>query len=102
MKKMKRFLALITVVILVLLYAATLIFALIDSPWAFSMFKACIGMTVILPALLYIYFWIYKVLNKNSDDDTRSGKQPASAKKPICILLCKPAFILPRFFISHF
>ena len=58
MKKMKRFLALITVVILVLLYAATLIFALIDSPWAFSMFKACIGMTVILPALLYIYFWI--------------------------------------------
>ena len=74
MKKMKRLLALITVVILVLLYAATLIFALIDSPWAFSMFKACIGMTVILPALLYIYFWIYKVLNKNSDDDTRSGK----------------------------
>ena len=74
MKKMKRFLALITVVILVLLYAATLIFALIDSPWAFSKFKACIGMTVILPALLYIYFWIYKVLNKNSDDDTRSGK----------------------------
>ena len=74
MKKMKRFLALITVVILVLLYAATLIFALIDSPWAFSMFKACIGMTVILPALLYIYFWIYKVLNKNSYDDTRSGK----------------------------
>lgn len=74
MKKMKRFLALITVVILVLLYAATLIFALIDSPWAFSMFKACIGMTVILPALLYIYFWIYKVLNKNSDDDTRSVK----------------------------
>ena len=74
MKKMKRFLALITVVILVLLYAATLIFALIDSPWAFSMFKACIGMTVILPALLYIYFWIYKVLNKNSDDDTISDK----------------------------
>ena len=74
MKKMKRFLALITVVILVLLYAATLIFALIDSPWACAMFKACIGMTVILPALLYIYFWIYKVLNKNSDDDTRSGK----------------------------
>ena len=74
MKKMKRLLALITVVILVLLYAATLIFALIDSPWAFSMFKACIGMTVILPALLYIYFWIYKVLNKNSYDDTRSDK----------------------------
>lgn len=68
MKKMKRILALITVVILVVLYAATLVFAMIDSPWAFSMFKACIGMTVVLPVLLYIYFWIYKVLNKDSDE----------------------------------
>ena len=74
MKKMKRLLALITVVMLVLLYAATLIFALIDSPWAFSMFKACIGMTIILPALLYIYFWIYKVLNKKPDDNTKSDQ----------------------------
>ena len=54
MNKLKRILALLTVIVLVVLYAATLIFALIDSPWAFSMFKACIGMTVILPALLYI------------------------------------------------
>ena len=74
MNKLKRILALITVVILVVLYAATLVFALIDSPWAFSMFKACIGMTVILPGLLYIYFWIYKVLNKDQKDDTRSTK----------------------------
>lgn len=74
MNKLKRILALITVIILVVLYAATLVFALIDSPWAFSMFKACIGMTVILPGLLYIYFWIYKVLNKDQKDDTRSTK----------------------------
>ena len=74
MKKAKRILALITVVILVLLYAATLIFALIDSPFAFSMFKACIGMTVVLPCLLYIYMWIYKVLNRNSKDDIDSEK----------------------------
>ena len=62
MNKIKRILAMITVIILAVLYAATLIFALIDSPWAFSMFRVCIGMTVILPVLLYIYFWIYKVL----------------------------------------
>lgn len=62
MNKLKRILAMITVIILAVLYAATLIFALIDSPWAFSMFRVCIGMTVILPVLLYIYFWIYKVL----------------------------------------
>lgn len=74
MNKLKRILALITVIVLVALYAATLIFALIDSPWAFSMFKACIGMTVILPALLYIYFWIYKVLNKDSQDNPQSRK----------------------------
>ena len=55
MKKMKRLLALVTVFILVALYVAALIFALIDSPWAFSVFKACIGLTVVLPCLLYIY-----------------------------------------------
>ena len=70
MKKAKRILALITVVILVALYAAALIFALIDSPWAFSIFKACIGMTVVLPCLLYIYLWIYKVLNKDQHNDS--------------------------------
>lgn len=69
MKKMKRILAILIVVILVALYAATLVFSLIDSPWAFSMFKACIGMTVILPCLLYIYMWIYKVLTKDSHRD---------------------------------
>ena len=74
MNKLKRILALLTVIILVVLYAATLVFALIDSPWAFSMFKACIGMTVILPGLLYIYFWIYKVLNKDPKDDVKSKK----------------------------
>ena len=74
MNKLKRILALLTVIILTVLYVATLIFALIDSPWAFSMFKACIGMTVILPVLLYIYFWIYKVLNKNPQDDANKRK----------------------------
>ena len=74
MNKLKRILALLTVIVLVVLYAATLNFALIDSPWAFSMFKACIGMTVILPALLYIYFWIYKILNKDPQDETRNRK----------------------------
>ena len=74
MKKMKRLLALVTVFILVALYAAALIFALIDSSWAFSVFKACIGMTVVLPCLLYIYLWIYKVLNKESHNETSSEK----------------------------
>ena len=74
MNKLKKILALVTVIILAVLYAATLVFALIDSSWAFSMFKACIGMTVILPALLYIYFWIYKVLNKDPKDDVHSKK----------------------------
>lgn len=72
MKKMKRILALLTVVILAVLYVATLIFALIDSPWAFSMFKACIGMTVVLPCLLYIYLWIYRVLNKDPKEPPHS------------------------------
>ena len=74
MNKLKKILALVTVIILAVLYAATLVFALIDSSWAFSMFKSCNGMNVILTALLYIYFWIYKVLNKDPQDETRNRK----------------------------
>ena len=59
MKKTKRILALAGAVLLVILYAATLIFALIDSPWAYDMFKICLGMTIILPVLLYAYNLMY-------------------------------------------
>ncbi|MFR8169239.1 MAG: hypothetical protein ACLU9Q_00310 [Marvinbryantia sp.] len=72
MKKTKRILALAGAVLLVILYAATLIFALIDSPWAYDMFKICLGMTIILPVLLYAYNLMYRVLKHDDESGEKS------------------------------
>ena len=72
MKKTKRILALAGAVLLVILYAATLIFALIDSPWAYDMFKICLGMTIILPVLLYAYNLMYRVLKQDDESGEKS------------------------------
>ena len=66
--KIKRILAIAGVVLLAGLYLATLIFALIDSPWAFDIFKVCIGFTVVIPVLLYVYFLFYRTQNHKNEE----------------------------------
>lgn len=53
MKKAKRILALAGVVLLVAMYAATLVFALIDSPHSFALFKASVYCTIVIPVIIY-------------------------------------------------
>lgn len=69
MKKKKRIFAWIGIIFLASLYLATLIFALIGSSWAFDMFKMCLGFTIIIPVLIYVYIMIHRLLN--SDDKTK-------------------------------
>lgn len=59
---MKRILAMIGVILLVLLYVVTLVCAIINSPWSVQMFKASVAMTIIVPVLIFGYKLIYKVL----------------------------------------
>ncbi len=75
MKKTKRILALTGVILLVLLYLATFVFALIDSPRAFDMFKICLGMTIILPVLLYAYNLMYRLLKHDDESEDTSDDQ---------------------------
>ena len=58
-KNKKQIAALICVILLVLLYIATLIVALLDFPGSDRMFAACLMATVGLPILLWIYIWVY-------------------------------------------
>lgn len=76
---MKRILAIIGVVLLVGLYISTLIFAVIGSPLAISMFKASITLTIIVPVLLFGYKLIYKVLKENSPYAKASKKADEAA-----------------------
>lgn len=69
--------ALICVILLVLLYVATLIFAILDFEGSDRLFAACLMATVGLPILLWIYIWIYgKYTGKHTLADAPEAKSP--------------------------
>ena len=70
MRKVKRILALIGAVLLVAMYASTLIFALTDRSGTMNLLMASIACTIILPVLLYAYTLVYKISHKDDDDHT--------------------------------
>ena len=63
--KLKRILALIGAVLLLLLYLSTLVFALMKNQLADDLLKISVACTIIIPVLLYGYMLIYRVLNKD-------------------------------------
>ena len=68
MKNFKRLIALSGVILLVLLYLSTLIFSLMDSEFALSMFKISIAGTIVIPVLLYAYLMFYRLSERNNED----------------------------------
>lgn len=75
MKKKKRILAWIGIVLLVGLYVATFIFAMIDSSAAYNMFKVCLGFTIIIPVLLYAYNMVRKAITPDDKTNTPTDKE---------------------------
>lgn len=66
MKNKKRFLALLAASLLLGLYLATLVFALIDSPFAYMMFKICLYCTIAIPVLIYVMVLVYRQLKEKN------------------------------------
>lgn len=60
--KHKRFLAMTAVILILLLYASTIVFALMDSPLAQSLLMASLFCTIVVPAVLYGYYVIIKYM----------------------------------------
>ncbi len=58
-KRTKQIAAIICIVLLVLLYVATLVVSLLDFPGSDRLFAACLVATIGLPILLWIYIWLY-------------------------------------------
>ena len=67
MKKGKRIIAGAGAILLILMYVATLIFALIDHPAAHNLFIGSLVCTGVVPVLLYLYMLLYKLSNKNDE-----------------------------------
>lgn len=63
----KQIAAIICIILLVLLYAATLVVSILDFPGQDRLFATCLGATVGLPILLWIYIWLYgRITEKGS------------------------------------
>lgn len=69
MKNLKRIMAGAGALLLLGMYIATLIFALIDHPSSDMLFKASLICTVVIPVLLYGYTLVYKVTRKNDESE---------------------------------
>ena len=64
----KQIAAMICVVLLVGMYVATLIVALLDFPGWDRLFQACLVATIGLPILLWIYIWLYKQVKEKKEN----------------------------------
>ena len=68
MKKSKRIMALIGAILLILLYASTLIFAFVDTSTSQNLLMASFAATILLPVLLYIYTLFSRMSHKDDSD----------------------------------
>ncbi len=67
MQKGKRILAVIGIVVLVGLYVTTFVLAIVDNSNTMNLFFASVAATILVPVLIWIYSFIYKLLTKNRD-----------------------------------
>lgn len=69
----KRILAWIGIILLAGLLTATFVLALIDAPWAQNTFKMCLGFSILLPVLIYVWLMLHRVLNSKDDKKDVKG-----------------------------
>ena len=63
MKKIKQVVAIVMCVLLVGMYVASFVAEIFAKPQAHGLFMASVGMTIMIPLLLYAYTIIYRVIH---------------------------------------
>lgn len=71
---MKQKAALATVVLIVLLYLSTIVFALMKRPEAEGLLLTSLFLTVVVPALLYGYVMFIRVTRRNREQEDDSER----------------------------
>lgn len=71
----------IIIAILVLMYVSTLVFALIDAPWATDTFRVSIVSTILLPIMLYLIIFFTKMLTPARGDIVDGKPDAAEAER---------------------
>jgi len=81
MEKIKRFFALLLIIVLLAMYISTLVFAIIDDPATMSLLKASIAATIIIPVFLWVIKMFAGINKRNSsrssspDPDDYTGSE---------------------------
>ena len=74
-KRTKQIMAWILIVILVLMYLSTLVFALIDTKWAAGAFRISIVSTILLPIMFYLIIFFTRLLTPAHVDPEKIGRE---------------------------
>lgn len=61
--KKQRIAALVGIILLVLLYLATLICAIFNFDGTGRLFQACLFATIAIPLLIWVYIWLFGIIN---------------------------------------
>lgn len=74
-KKIKRVLAIIGVVLIVCMYLVSFVSSLANWEFAHGLFLASLYCTFVIPVIIYIIQMIYRLTNKNRDEEAREEKK---------------------------
>lgn len=66
-QKIKRLLALLAVIIILLLYLAAFILSLFHNEKTEELLMISLVATVVIPVLLYIYLWLFRLFQKKAE-----------------------------------
>lgn len=66
-QKIKRLLALLAVIIILLLYLATFVLSLFHNEKTGELLMLSLVATVVIPVLLYLYLWLFRLFRKKEE-----------------------------------
>ena len=69
-KKVKQILAIIGIIIIAALYITTLLLAILGNEQTDKWFTVSIAATILVPLLMWIYSWLYKLLKRDGKDNS--------------------------------
>lgn len=76
----RRILAIAALILIACLYAATIVFALIDSPFARSCLMAALFCTIVVPAVIYGFLVITRQFNGSGNDSKNANEEKQDNK----------------------
>ncbi len=74
MNKVRQILAIIGIVLLAVMYLSTIFFAIFDKSQTMTLFKASIGLTIVIPILIWLYTFFYKIITGHKDENQKASK----------------------------